>query len=151
MKNSRLEKNFKKTENKIIKDVRNLFRLKKNEATKHKIINDIRNLFEHEEEDYYKPIQIEIFWSNNFIEYESNGDRNKTGPIEGYLFKIRLYVKGILNDLQKSDTWKIELTVAINFVSSKDDYEKRVMQSTSNNIEVMINDNGDEVIEELFE
>ena len=59
--------------------------------------------------------------SNNCIEYESNGDRNKTRPIEGYLFKIRLYVKDILNDLQKSDTWKIELTVAINFVSSKDD------------------------------
>ena len=145
-------KKIKKIENKIIKDVRNLFRLKKkNEAIKDKIINDIRNLFEHEEEDYYKLVQIEIFWSNNFIEYENKGDRNKIGPIEGYLFKIRLYVKDILNNLQKSDTWKIELTVAINFVSSKDDYEKRVMQSTSNNIEVMINDNGDEVIEELFE
>ena len=144
-------KKIKKTENKIIKDVRNLFRLKKNEVIKDKIINDIRNLFEHEEEDYYKPIQIEIFWSDNFIEYESNGDRNKTGAIEEDLFKIRLYVKGILNDLQKLDTWKIELTVAINFVSSKADYEKRVIQSTSNNIEVMINDNGDEVIEELFE
>ena len=36
-------------------------------------------------------------------------------------------------------------------MSSKDDYEKRVMQSTSNNIEAMINDKGDEVIEDLFE
>ena len=124
---------------------------KKNEAIKDKIINDIRNLFEHEEEDYYKPVQIEIFWSNNFIEYESKGDRNKTGPIEGYLFKIRLYVKGILNNLQKSDTWKIELTVAINFVSSKDYYKKGVIQTKSNNIEAMINDKGDEVIEDLFE
>ena len=39
-----------------IKDIRKLFRLKKEkEAIKARIIRDIRNLFEHEE-DYYKPV-----------------------------------------------------------------------------------------------
>ena len=42
-------------------------------------INYINNLFEEEEEvDYYKPIIVGGFHSNNYIEYESNGDRNKT-------------------------------------------------------------------------
>ena len=57
-KRSRLEKD-EKIEDNIIKDVKNLFRLKKeNEAIKDRIIRDIRNLFQHEEEDYYKPVRV---------------------------------------------------------------------------------------------
>ena len=40
------------------------------------IIRYIRELFEHEQEDYYKSIIVVNFWSNNYIEYESKGDRN---------------------------------------------------------------------------
>ena len=40
----------------------------------------------------------------------------------------------IINNLKKSDTWKIQLTIAINFISSKDIDEERVMHSTSDNI-----------------
>ena len=37
------------------------------------------NLFEQEEEeDYYKSVRIGNFWNNYCIEYESDGDRNKT-------------------------------------------------------------------------
>ena len=62
-----------------MKNIRNLVRLKKEiEAIKDRLIGDIRNLFEHEEEDYYKPVRVGNFWSNSFIEYESNGDKNKT-------------------------------------------------------------------------
>ena len=43
-----------------------------------KIRNTI-NLFQHEEgENYCKPVRVGNFWSNNYIEFESNGDRNKT-------------------------------------------------------------------------
>ena len=49
---------------------------KENEAIKERVIRDIRNLFENEEEDYYKPVQVGNFWSNNYIEYGSNDDRN---------------------------------------------------------------------------
>ena len=40
---------------------------------------------------------------------------------------------------------------AINFISSKDNYEDRVMQSKKDNIEIMTNDKADAVIEELFD
>ena len=45
---------------------------------------------------------------------------------------------------------KIQLTIANNFISSIDNGEQRVMQSKSDNIEVMINDEADEVRKELF-
>ena len=62
-----------------IKDIRNLFRLKKeNEAIKDRIIKDTKNLLEHEERDYQKPVRVGNFWRYNYVEYESNGDRNKT-------------------------------------------------------------------------
>ena len=72
-------KSFKKIEKNIIKDVRNIFRLKKwiddttikdirnlfrlkkeKETIKDKIIRDIRNLSEHEE-DYYKSVRVGDF------------------------------------------------------------------------------------------
>ena len=42
-----------------------------------------------------------------------------------YLNNIRPYLKDI-NDVKKSDTWKIQLTTAINFIPSKDYNEERV-------------------------
>ena len=63
-----------------VKDIRNLFRQEKeSKAIKDRILRNIKNLFEHEkeEESYYKPVTVTKFWSNNYIEYESNGDRNE--------------------------------------------------------------------------
>ena len=65
------------------------------------------NLFEHEEQNYYKPLTVGNFWSNNYIEYGNNGDRNKTLSIEEYLNKITSYIKDIINDLKTSNAWKI--------------------------------------------
>ena len=62
------------------------------------------------------------------------------------------YLRDIIINLQKSDTWKIQSTVAINFISSKDLEEKeRVMHSKSDNIEFMPYDNANEVVDKLFE
>ena len=60
-------------------------------------------------------------------------------------------MRDIIINLQKSDTWKIQLTIAINFISSKDVDEKRVMHLKSDNIEFMPYDNANEVVNELFE
>ena len=54
-----------------IKYIRNLFRLE-NKVIKERILTDIGNVCEHEEEEnYYKPVRVSNFWSNNYIEYES--------------------------------------------------------------------------------
>ena len=46
--------------------------------------------------------------------------------------------------------WKIELTMAINFISSKDSDETRTMHTKSNNVEIMIGSETNEIIMELF-
>ena len=67
---------------------------------------------------------------------------NKKSAIKPYLNDI--------NNLQKTDTQKIQSTIAINFVSSKDIDEEHVLHSKSHNIEIMIRDEADEVIKEIF-
>ena len=115
-------KNPRPEEENIIKDIRNLFRLKKEihytaikyktrkktKAIKDRILSDIKNLFEDEEEkNYYKLLRVSYSWNNNNLEYESNDDRNKTLSVEEYLNKIRSYLKDIINNLKKCDTWEI--------------------------------------------
>ena len=60
-------------------------------------------------------------------------------------------MKDIIDNLKKSDMWKIQLTTTINFASLIDNDEEHVMNSKSDNIEIMINDEADEVIKELFD
>ena len=81
-----------------------------NETIKGRVIRDNKNLFE-KKEKYYKPARVGNFYFNNYTEYDT-------------------WIHGT------SDTWKIELTIAINFISSKDNDEVHVIHSKSNNIEI---------------
>ena len=64
-------------EDNIIKNIRNLSRLKKtkNNAIRKKI-RDMHILFKPDNEDYYESVWIGNAFNNNYIEYESKGDRN---------------------------------------------------------------------------
>ena len=79
---------------------------KETKPIKEKIIKDAKNLLELEngEKDYYKPVRVRNFWSNNHSEYESNGDRNKTLSVEKYLNKVKPWLKDVINNLKKSGT-----------------------------------------------
>ena len=100
MENPRLE------EENLMKDIRNLFRLRKEllykatrnlsrqeketKAINDRILREIENLFEHEEEEsYYKQVRVSNFSSNNYIDYENRSDRNKALSVEECLNKIR--------------------------------------------------------------
>ena len=52
-------------------------------------------------------------------------------------YQIKPYLKEIINNLEKSDAWKIQLTIAIDFISSKDTDEERVIHSKSDNVMVI--------------
>ena len=89
-----------------IKDIRNPFRLKKEvKGIKDLVLRNIKNLFEYEkeEENYYKPVRVNNFWRNDYIEYKSNSDKNRIMSVEEYLDKIRPYLRDIINDLKQSD------------------------------------------------
>ena len=78
-------------------------------------------------------MHVDNFWNNNCIEYKSNGDENTILSVEEYVNKIRPYLRDLVNDFKQSDTWKIQLTITVNFISSKDDNdEDHVMHSLQN-------------------
>ena len=71
--------------------------------------------------------------------------------IKEYLNMIRPYLVDMINDRKNQSEWKIQLSAEMNFISSKPDSdETRIMHTKSNNIEIMIGSDTDEVIEELF-
>ena len=54
--------------------------------------------------------------------------------LDEYLNKIESYLRNIIISLKNSDTWKIQLTITINFISSKDTEEERVKRLSRDNI-----------------
>ena len=133
------------------KGIRKKEKKKKNERViKDQIIRDIRTHFE-QEEDYYKPKRVNSFWNNNYIEFESNDDKNSILSLDKYFNTIKPYLRDIIINLQSSDTWKIQLTSAFNFTSSNVTEEERVIYSTSDSIKFRTYNNINEVVNELFE
>ena len=51
---------------------------------------------------------------------------------------IKPYLRNIINDHKTQGGWKIQLTMTINFISSKVSDEIRTMHTKSNNIQIMI-------------
>ena len=100
---------------------------------KDRIIRDIRTLFE--QEDYYEHKRVSNFWDNNYIEYGLMVIKNRNLSFDEYL-KIKPYLMNIIINLENYYAWKIQLTIAINFISSKDAGEERLIHSSSGNIKL---------------
>ena len=66
------------------------------------------------------------------------------------LGKWRIHSGNKIIEHKTRSEWKIQLTMAINFISSKDSDETSTMHSKSNNVEIMMDSETDELIEELF-
>ena len=75
----------------------------------------------------------------------------KQYQLKKYHDKIRQYLIDFINNLKKSDTWKIQLILAINYMSSKDADEEHVIHPKSDKIKIMTYDKAGEVIKERFE
>ena len=120
------------------------------------------------DEDYYKPIIARGASNSSYIQFESKGDKGKNLSIKEYLNMIKPYLSDIINEHkahglvkyhsgnktwveETSSEWKIQLTTAINFISSEDSDETRTMHTKSNNVEIMMGSEADEIIEDLFE
>ena len=115
-------------------------------------IRDLRDLFDSSiSEDYYRPIIVKGAFSNNCIQYESKGDKDKILTISEYLDKIRPYLVDMINDHKNQSEWKIQLSAEINFISPKSDADETpIMHTKSNNKEIMIGTDTNGVIEDLF-
>ena len=82
----------------------------------------------------------------------NNGGKNRRLSVEEYIYKIRPYLRDIINDVKQYDKQKIQSTITINFISSKDDNNKEcVMHSKSDKIEIMTGDEADEIMKQPFD
>ena len=68
-----------------------------------------------------------------------------------YSDKIKPYLSDIIINLKEFETWKIQVTIAINFISSKHAKEERVIQAKCHNIKFMSYNNSNKVVDELFD
>ena len=72
--------------------------------------------------------------------------QNKILSVKENLDEIKPNLRDIVNDLKQSDTWKIQLTITINLISSKDENDEEcVMHSKIDNIEIVISDEVNEI------
>ena len=72
-------------------------------------------------------------------------NNHKTRGLARYHSGNKTWVEETLSE------WKIQLTMAINFIYSKDSDENRTMHTKSNNVEMIMGSETDEIIENLFE
>ena len=131
-------------------------------------IRNVRDLFDLSIcEDYYRPIIAREAFNSSYIQYGSKEDKRKNLLIKKYLNMIRTYLSDIINDHktcglvryhsgnktrveETPSEWNIQLTVTINFISSKDSDETRTIHTKSNNVKFIMGKETDEIIEELF-
>ena len=115
----------------------------------YKGIKDIKDFFKLSiDKDYYKPILVKSGCNGNYIQYENKGD--KILVLEEYLALIEKYLRELIKEYKLKGEWKVQLTAEINFMSLKPGSdETRIMHRRSDNIEIMIGDDNNDIIEEL--
>ena len=148
--------------------VKTIREIRKENLEKGKILRDLDSFFD-PEKYHYEPKKTVSAFNNNYIDYESMGDKDKNLSIKEYLDMIRPYLSDIINDhktqgewrIHSGNTiikhktqseWKIQVRMAIDFISSKPDSDETpsTMHTKINNIEIMMGSETDEIIEELF-
>ena len=88
---------------------------------KDRIIRDIWAPFEQEREEeyYYWTKRTSNCWNNNYIESESNVDKNRNLSDDEYLNKIESYLRNIITYFQNLDACKIQLKLQLTLFLQK--------------------------------
>ena len=102
-------------------------------------MRDIEILFdETSEEDYYKPIVAKSSFKENYKYCESRGDKEKRLSVKQYLNKIKPHLYDLINDHRiVRKVWKIQISMHVNFISSKDTGETCIIYVWSDNVSIM--------------
>ena len=97
----------------------------------------------------YKPILISNGFTNNYLEYGSEGSNSLS--FTEYLDLIRPYLEDLINEKKNKGEWKLQLTAKIFFVSLKlDSDQTRLMHTRSDATEFMSGSETEEIIESLY-
>ena len=86
----------------------------------------------------YKSILIKSCLKGNYKYYESRGDKEKRTSVKQYLNKITLRLYDLINDHRIARrVLKIQISMRVNFSSSKDTGETRTIYVWSDNVKIM--------------
>ena len=145
-----LTKIERKVQKNIVKYIKNLEKgLEKLQKYRYNITYGLKYLF-NDEENYYEPIEIKSAFDGSYVEYESRGDRKAMLSLDEYLNTIMPYLRDMIDDHKARDELKIQLTMKINFVSPFHSTQIQEMYTKSANKEIMIGNETNNVITELF-
>ena len=115
-------------------------------------LRDIENLFDNiDDSDYYKPTLVKSSFNNNYEEYEIRGDRNKNLSVKQYLYMITPKLVELMNEKKSNNEQNIQLSIGLNFMHTTDRDKNCNFSVKSNNVEIRIGSNTNDVITILFE
>ena len=132
------------------KKIRKLDKYYHDDDFEYRGIKNVQDLFKLSiDKDYYKPKLVKSGYNNNYVRYESKGDKILT--VKEYLALKEQYLRELINYYKNKGEWKIQLTAEINFISLKPGSdETRVMHTKCDNEEIMIGSDTSDIIKELF-
>ena len=102
------------------------------------------------EEDYYKPTEVKSAFDGNYVLYESRGNKDANLALHEYFEKIKPHLKDMMDDYKSKGEWKIQITIRIIFISFIDKNGTQVMQTKSDNVEIMNDTNTSDAINKLI-
>ena len=107
-----------------------------------------------DDDDYYKPMLVKSYFNENYKNYESRGNKHKTLSVEQYLDMIKPYLSDLINENKAIETssnkWKIQINMHIDFVSSDDTGEIRTVFVWSDNEEIRLGNETDDIVKRLI-
>ena len=117
-------------------------------------LRDIENVFDKSNDDCYKPILVKSSFNESYKYYESRGDKDKKLSIGQYLNLIKPYSIDLINENKAIETssneWKIQINMHIIFVSLGDTGEVCTVFVWSDNEEIRLGNETDDIIERLI-
>ena len=88
-------------------------------------------------------------YNNNYIQYESKGDKILT--LKEYLALTEKYLRKLINHYKNKGEWKVQIIAEISFISLKPGSdETRIMHMRSNNEEFMNGSDTEEIVKALL-
>ena len=121
-------------------------------------IRDLECLLEdvnEEDEDYYKPERVRNAFKSdngdyNYRVYESRGSQCYES-LEEYLSKIKPCLGNMIGKYISIREWKLQLTISIRFISSRNPEQFRIRHSYSENNEIMSGTDINEAVNNLLQ
>ena len=92
---------------------------------------------------------VKSSFKENYKYYESRGGKDKKISVKQYLHMIMPYLSDLIND-HKTNEWKIQISIHVNFIPFNDTEETHTIFVWSNNEEIKLGNETNDIIKRLI-